>query len=30
MDGVGSMEQQRKGKATLRTHEIEDLPPLED
>ncbi len=28
MDGVGSMEQQRKGKATLRTHEIEDLPPL--
>ncbi len=28
MDGVGSMEQQRKGKATLRTHEVEDLPPL--
>lgn len=28
MDGVGAMEQQRTGKITLRTHEIEDLPPL--
>lgn len=28
MDGVSSMEQQRTGKITLRTHEIEDLPPL--
>ena len=28
MDGVGPMEQQLKGKATLRTYEIEDLPPL--
>jgi putative transcriptional regulator len=28
MDGVGSMEKQRTGKITLRTHEIEDLPPL--
>ncbi|VAW66033.1 Antitoxin to RelE-like translational repressor toxin [hydrothermal vent metagenome] len=28
MDGVESMEQQRTGKITLRTHEIDDLPPL--
>lgn len=28
MNGVGAMEQQRAGKVTLRTHEIEDLPPL--
>ena len=28
MDGVDSMEQQRSGKITLRTHEIDDLPPL--
>ena len=28
MDGVSSMEQQRTGKITLRTHEIDDLPPL--
>ena len=28
MDGVESMEQQRTGKVTLRTHEIDDLPPL--
>lgn len=29
MDGVESMQQQRTGKITLRTHEVEDLPPLE-
>ena len=29
MDGVDSMRQQREGKITLRSHEIEDLPPLE-
>ncbi|MCP5442379.1 MAG: helix-turn-helix domain-containing protein [Chromatiaceae bacterium] len=29
MDGVDAMQQQRAGKATLRSHEIEDLPPLE-
>lgn len=29
MDGVESMQQQREGKITLRTHEVEDLPPLE-
>lgn len=29
MDGVSSMEQQRTGKITLRTHEVDDLPPLE-
>jgi len=28
MDGVESMEQQRTGKVTLRTHEIDDLPSL--
>jgi len=28
MDGVESMKQQRTGKVTLRTHEVEDLPPL--
>ena len=28
-DGVESMQQQREGKITLRTHEIADLPPLE-
>ena len=28
MDGVDSMGQQRTAKITLRTHEIEDLPPL--
>ena len=28
MDGVNSMEQQRTGKITLRTHVIDDLPPL--
>lgn len=29
MDGVESMQQQRTGKVTLRSHEMEDLPPLE-
>ena len=29
MDGVESMQQQRTGKITLRTHEVEDLPPLQ-
>jgi len=29
MEGVESMRKQRKGKITLRTHEMEDLPPLE-
>ena len=28
MDGIESIEQQRTGKVTLRTHEIDDLPPL--
>jgi len=28
MDGVDSMDHQRTAKITLRTHEIEDLPPL--
>src|SRR5210317_2288534 len=29
MEGVDAMQQQRKGKITLRSHEVEDLPPLE-
>lgn len=29
MEGVDTMQQQREGKITLRSHEIEDLPPLE-
>lgn len=29
MDGVESLQQEREGKITLRTHEVEDLPPLE-
>ena len=29
MDGVDAMRQQREGKITLRSHEFEDLPPLE-
>jgi len=29
MEGVDAMQQQREGKITLRSHEIEDLPPLE-
>ncbi len=28
MDGVESMQQQRTGKITLRTHEVDELPPL--
>jgi len=29
MDGVESMQHEREGKITLRTHEVDDLPPLE-
>ena len=29
MEGVDAMRQQRKGKITLRSHKVEDLPPLE-
>jgi putative transcriptional regulator len=29
MQGVDAMQQQRKGKITLRSYEVEDLPPLE-
>ncbi len=29
MDGVESMQRQRTGKLTLRSHDVEDLPPLE-
>ena len=29
MEGVDVMQQQREGKITLRSHEVEDLPPLE-
>ncbi len=29
MDGVESMQHERESKITLRTHEIDDLPPLE-
>lgn len=29
MEGVDAMKQQRQGKITLRSHEVEDLPPLE-
>ncbi len=29
MDGVEAMRQERAGKITLRTHEIDDQPPLE-
>jgi len=29
MQGVESMREQREGKITLRTHKVEDLPPLE-
>lgn len=28
MDGIESMQQQRAGKITLRTHEVDELPPL--
>ena len=29
MEGVDAMQQQREGKITLRSHEVEDLPQLE-
>lgn len=29
MEDIEAMQQQRQGKITLRTHEIDDLPPLE-
>ena len=29
MDGVDAMRREREGKITLRSHEVEDLPPLE-
>ncbi len=29
MEGVDALQQQREGKITLRSHEVEDLPPLE-
>lgn len=29
MGGIESMQQQRAGKVTLRSHEIDELPPLE-
>jgi len=29
MEGLEAMQQQRKGKVTLRSHEVEDLSPLE-
>ncbi|MCU7919384.1 MAG: helix-turn-helix domain-containing protein [Candidatus Thiodiazotropha sp. (ex Epidulcina cf. delphinae)] len=29
MEGIGAMEAQRQGKITLRTHEVEEMPPLE-
>ena len=29
MEGVDAMQQQREAKITLRSHEVEDLPPLE-
>ena len=29
MNGIDAMQQQRKGKITLRSHEADDLPPLE-
>jgi len=28
MDGVESMQHERAGKISLRTHEVDDLPPL--
>jgi putative transcriptional regulator len=27
MEGVDAMQRQREGKITLRSHEVEDLPP---
>jgi putative transcriptional regulator len=29
MEGVEAMRQQREGKVTLRTHKVEELPPLQ-
>jgi len=29
MEGVDAMQQQREGKITLRSHAVQDLPPLE-
>ena len=29
MEGVDAMRREREGKITLRSHEVEDLPPLE-
>jgi len=29
MEGVNAMRQEREGKITLRSHQVEDLPPLE-
>jgi len=29
MEGVDAMQRQREGKITLRSHQVEDLPPLE-
>jgi len=29
MEGVEAMHQQREGKVTLRTHKVEELPPLQ-
>lgn len=29
MEGVDAMRQEREGKVTLRSHQVEDLPPLE-
>ncbi len=29
MEGVDAMRQEREGKITLRSHQVEDLPPLE-
>ena len=29
MEGIDAMQKQREGKITLRSHEVEDLPPLE-
>lgn len=29
IDGVESMQHEREGKITLRTHEVDDLPPLQ-
>jgi len=29
MEGVEAMQERREGKITLRSHDVEDLPPLE-